>query len=405
MYAPLKNKESAKETIQRKVYVLNQKYEYDDNNKKAITTNGGLVYELDAKDKSGWFTDPWKRNYVNLAELQDHVDGTPVSCGLSKPLARWYRLPFGEKLFALGEQHGTYKHGALLKESNRKGNILSENVGAKHINSERPTFVESDEREFKGYAIESTYAKTHFGIKAIKLKAEQRIKLKGEQGLKNKNASSIFKEEEEADLWAENYAKAKSRGRDEEGNPYYENLMGEGKKIIVRQTKLKKYDVEETAKGVSKKYNMAIKSFPSNKEAQEVGNLLTRLSDLNSDEEIVNTTKEILEMLNALMKKEAEVLTRDNSKMLNERMEEANKVKVFKGKNREFWVEAMAYRDLAMLISIKSSLQDGNNYEMIGVGDLHLQTLGPALKEMGIEVIRLDEFVNGDDWGEDAVDT
>ncbi|HEX8956688.1 MAG TPA: hypothetical protein VF798_10450 [Burkholderiaceae bacterium] len=59
-------------------------------------------------------------------------------------------------------------------------------------------------------------------------------------------------------------------------------------------------------------------------------------------------------------------------------------------------VESMAMRDLAILTAITNT-EDWGDHEMIVMGDKHVETLGPAIRERaGLEVISRTEFASAE---------
>jgi hypothetical protein len=76
--------------------------------------------------QSAVIEDRFERYYEDTAEFTRHTTGQPVACGLIGHLAKWYRLPFGEHFFVLGENHGVVNYRKLIRESNQTGDILGE---------------------------------------------------------------------------------------------------------------------------------------------------------------------------------------------------------------------------------------------------------------------------------------
>jgi hypothetical protein len=405
--------------IQRKVFIEAKPYTFEDGTGRMHGSGENMQHTFTPGDKAKakqWAADPWERDYASTAEFQDHIGGTPVKCGLFREMALWYRLPFKTGTpFVLGENHST-KVTPIMKESNRHGTILHESNGVIPIKS-KTTATKPDGDGFHKTAMESTVAKTLFGVTFHQAKA-----------MKPKAPPNYLTES--ADVWIGNYAAAKKgKGTDDMGRPYYEKDTGEK---VIQGDATGGYSSVKTLGRVVEQFDLQAQAYidvsdkPKPKKAvQEAKDLLAtwwtdmqEISEKYKDQvtnakrietlenQLAPAREKLIEKLTALFKAEykgeieAKVTPIGNpsgSKInaMDERREAAKTV--LKGAI----VESMAMRDLAMLTAIVNTKSWGD-HEMISMGDHHVTTLGPAIKERAnLEVIPRAEFSSA--WSKPAL--
>ena len=126
------------------------------------------------KEQSEAIGDRYYRKYKNRQEFNRHTTGQPVDVGLIDHLAKWYRLPFSNGFFVLGEAHNIANYRRLIKESNQTGDILGEggtvpllhySRSQKQRSGTEPTRQVGQATE---HAMESIVAKTAYALASLR---------------------------------------------------------------------------------------------------------------------------------------------------------------------------------------------------------------------------------------------
>ena len=343
--------------------------------------------------------DGYKRIYSSKQEFLDHAEGRPVQVGLIPHLAKWYRLPFGEKFFVLGESHTTVNYRALIEESNQTGKYLGEggSVPIKHyaVATEPREELANPEGVGKELMMESILAKTLYAMTDM---LDRLTKPPPQETAPKKPKGKVLAPEP----WLNQAKQKKPVERDPVTyRPYYMNA--DARVSPKKPVKEAGYKRSVTAAALPEKCLEAINDFaaaegarhpPEDAQPYELPSELAKLrSSLTPLIAALNGKAEN----DALIKSLQTAIVDGNAAAQWEVQQSdfANSAEFSQGHPKEGAAlaglpEACAMRD--MFKAIVDANKDGG-YVMAGVGDNHLQHLAVPLKQAKIPAISFKDFM------------
>jgi hypothetical protein len=394
-------------TVQAKIKIGLHDYGYDDASGK-LKVGGYTASPADKAKAKAWATDAWKRSYTDAKECVDHIDNKPVTCGLFRDMALWYRLPFKSGTpFVLGELHST-KAGPLMKESNRTGTLLNESHGVVPVGA-KATADKGAQDGYKKTSMESAVAKTLFGVT---------MHTAASMEPKNFAAPRL----ENSDDWAWNYQGAAlgKKGADAQGRLYYLD----GKKRVMQDNPgaATGYNSLNSLERVVTNFDTEAKAYyakpgVAKTDSDEIRAIHTKLNAWWTDMKAMKdlyVNKQPRDVLEASLDAQrtdlmADLKARFDKEYQGEKAAQvtplgapgqpkigafAERTAAATGVVPAELVDAMAMRDLAMITAITNAAATGwGDHEMIVMGDKHAQTQGPALRaRLGLTVITRDQL-------------
>lgn len=310
--------------------------------------------------------DDFKRFYLNEQEFHDHFSGQPVPCGLIRKLNLWYRLPFGNQFFVLGERHNILNYHSILEESNQHGKVLVEG-GTIPIGTSIPTLTEEEE-SISYMSVESALAKTLFALIVMQ-------QSDNEQANAIRQDNTLIQDDNPIDRRTFN----NKRFSDIHYKKYNQYEMA--RDIIqycIKEIDKYRYYVRDNIV----KYDMHTFAI----ELYKLKTLLNNLLQLIENQKYLKKDFE-----DAILLCESCVEKEMLSKKLNKARPKydtlSKKEKKIEPQNR---YDANSNREAYMLNAIINA--DKSKYLMAGFGDNHVKHMKPELENKHIKVITFDDF-------------
>ncbi len=353
-------------------------------------------------EKQGWLGDPYARHYQSVDELEKHVNGEAVDCGLAKKYGRWYRLNFFSEgtFFVLGENHGGFGYRELIRESNQSGKVLGEGGTNAYMkvapeqpqqSNHAPAALHPRQGASQEFIMENLVAKSYYGL--TQFRNIERMLAQG--------TSSAVSPKEDENTWLSEYQKPEAeRGRTAVGLPYY---VKSGQKVFAAYgTHAEKYSLSKTALRMLTALYTAVdaKSVRDNDEA-DVWSCMSYFLGLNGfstrpvegkwNEKDEKQYDILATSLEKMAKAEADQMLGTDAHVQHQALLQSQQARQVKDKQADER-SSFAYRDLAMLNAILKARND--NFIMAGIGDWHAQNLQASLHTHGIPVVLLQDFLN-----------
>ncbi len=380
--------------LQAKVFI--GKTEMDDPAKGATSSssstknNGGQTNT--AYDPANIFTDPWRREFTDKAEMDAYAKKTAqVSVGLIKPMAIWYRIAHlaNGQFFVLGENHGAFGYRDFVAESNVTGKVLGEggnygpleNDGTKILPNEDVKALTGPDGKAQEFMMENLAPKAYFA--AITL---YNLLTKGTPTPKTK-----LKESD----WITEHSKAQNKGTAKQsGLAYFKGgPNADTRHYLETNPGAGAYNISEVARKVlldnAQEMQAAFdQKMPSKVEFDQTRALIQELgkNPLQKDQ-LKKSLKKAMPELRKISKLEDE--------KLHQNLGQTGKVAHRTVKPTVHSQKANYYRERAMFQAIISA-NDQGGFAFAGVGDNHAKALKADLGMLTppIPVITLEDLRN-----------
>jgi hypothetical protein len=403
------SKPNAQAVVQPKVIIKNDPYTYETGTKRMHNAgkNPQHTFVPDAPaNANDWAGDPWLRQYGSVKEFQDHSGDSPVDVGLAKRIGSWYRLPFSQGFYVLGENHAELGIETVVDESNQKGKVLGEKetLDYKGVGINKP--LKERNSTIPGvslFTMESMPAKALFAASALKgllgalptllthgLPTQVWVTLHDD----SKERTDVISQNEAG--WLSAYKAAATKDRGYQGRiPLYRNTSREWVKANLPDSSSEDtysfVDKVRTYLGLVVTIVDAMKKITG---AEVTANRM-EASYLELNKKLTAKTLTALDTdLNSLITDltvvaEAEITAPGSLKSQGgEDWTVKGREKAAVGSGGLAGVGPMALRDLAMLASIVAAHNSGD-FIVAGIGDAHAKNLKPSLTKENITTVTL----------------
>lgn len=352
--------------------------------KASLMDGTPLTIESPDEQEQMILNDPFNRYYLDKNEFTQHKNEQPVTCGLIKRLALWYRIPdLGERFFVLGEQHDHLSYESIVEESNQTKPVLGEKgmVDINYYQHHEVLPFHDNIGKASSFSMESTLSKTLLALSAlIPFSYPTRKTIKPKTKVKD---DLIFRHDSE--WFCVPFSKGKGgkvkhplaedKGEREGG------YTGPNAIISVIAECIKRIDVLlEEVKSDNKMAKDKIEEWNKFK------GLLCTITPKNP----LSESDEVIQLCCRLAEEELATCGLE-------------KGPTYEGELKpQIWKDANAMREAYMYKAILHA--SINDFLMAGIGNVHALHLKSALEDAGIMVITIDQFMTSN-YVRDAFDT